>query len=121
MTQCKNVNGARYHIFSNTYDVKNVTQTFGKQIKNFNDTNLPSNKADCKQHLLRTKCIGILSSQAYMKTLTLLRSQNHCLVEQDGNLELPLFEGNQVPALVNDVIIQLTSEEEDIDEPGTYL
>nr|CAD7258473.1 unnamed protein product [Timema shepardi] len=49
---------------------------------------------------------------------TLLRPKAHCWVEENGHSHLLWFEGDQSPPFINDVIIQHTSREPDINETG---
>lgn len=94
------VNEARFELFCKTYKFKNVNKP---KLKNYDASSLLSCKSELFQHLLRAQYI---TSNAHMKYPTALRPQGNGWIENNGKYEFNWVEGNQLPTLTNDVVIQ---------------
>ncbi|XP_041981090.1 uncharacterized protein LOC121736526 [Aricia agestis] len=115
-----NVDLARLNIFSKTYKIKNdeASTTLNLQLSNYDACNLPPCKTELEKHLLRTKYIAQVWSNAHTKTPTELNPADCGWYEDEGRFQFSWFSGNQLPEL-SDVILDdkpSSTTEEDVED-----
>ncbi|RVE43035.1 hypothetical protein evm_012306 [Chilo suppressalis] len=116
----KNVDLARLNIFSKTYKIKNdeASTTLNLQLSNYDACNLPPCKTELEKHLLRTKYIAQVWSNAHTKTPTELNPTDCGWYEDEGRFQFLWFSGNQLPELSNVILDDKSSSttEEDVED-----
>lgn len=109
------VNEARFHFFTKTYQPSCQQEKFIKKIRNFDASNLPPCKAELYQQLLRTRFISITWRNPHEKIPSVLKSNDNGCIEVEDKYDFVWFKGHQLPEFTTDVVIQPeTSGDEDI-------
>lgn len=100
------INQARFAMFIKTYNNSN-NEKFSINVQNYDASKLPPCKAELQQHLLRASYIGNLWRHAHLQNpITPLLPTDYGWKEVEGSYEFVWFEGDALPTLINEIIIQ---------------
>ncbi|XP_072380424.1 uncharacterized protein [Diabrotica undecimpunctata] len=120
------VNQARIVIFNKTYKVKDTSQPFSLNIRNYDACNLPPCQSELLQQVLRTRFIACMWSNAHNAKIIDLLPTDYGWKIVDGKFEMIWFAGDQLPKAYEDVVItpdtledtpELDTQSEDEIEP----
>lgn len=100
------VDETRLTIFTKTYKADDVHEFFKRRAKNFDASAFPPCRSELRQHILRASYITNIWRNAHLPQPTNLLPTKNGWKEIDGKLDFVWFEGEQLPTLVNDVIVQ---------------
>lgn len=103
----KSVNEARLVMFSKTYKGSNdVNDSFQFKVKNVDGSSMPPCEAELMNQFLRAAYITNIWRNAHRKITTTLSPIDNGWKVIDNSYEFDWFEGDQLPQLINDVVIQ---------------
>ncbi|XP_066595439.1 uncharacterized protein [Prorops nasuta] len=108
------VNNARFQLFLKNFKIKNVNEAFTKKnLKNFDASSLPPCKSELQQHLLRCKYITNIWQNANKRNPCDLDPLEFGWIDANDSTryEFQWFEGEQLPKIVKDVIIDKDDSE----------
>lgn len=109
----RQVNDARFHLFSKNYKPTYKQEKFEKKLQNFDASNLPPCQAELYQQLLRTRYVTMIWRNAHLKIPSDLKPHDNGWKEEDDTYEFVWFQGDQLPAFTTDIVIQPETTEDD--------
>ncbi|XP_031788752.1 uncharacterized protein LOC116417817 [Nasonia vitripennis] len=114
MKKLKCVNEARFVLFSKTYKCSStVNDSFKIKVKNVDGSSMPPSQSELLQQFLRAAHIANIWRNAHAKIITELSPIDHGWKIVEGKYEFDWFQGDQLPQLVNDVVLQPPEENSD--------
>ncbi|OXU17112.1 hypothetical protein TSAR_008553 [Trichomalopsis sarcophagae] len=106
MKKLKCVNEARFVLFSKTYKCSStVNDSFKIKVKNVDGSSMPPSQSE-----LLAAYIANIWRNAHTKVITELSLIDHGWKIVEGKYEFDWFQGDQVPQLVNNVVLQPPEE-----------
>ncbi|KAF7990491.1 hypothetical protein HCN44_000296 [Aphidius gifuensis] len=106
ISDAQKVNDARYIEFMKNYKPSDTKEKFKKIVKNIDASNLPPCRNELYQQYLRANYIASIWNNAYLKNPTTLEPDGNGWTMGTEKYEFVWFEGEQLPQLTKDVIIQ---------------
>lgn len=111
MKKLQSVNEARFVLFSKTYKCSStVNDAFKIKVKNVDGSSMPPCESELMQQFLRASYIANIWRNAHRKVTTELSPIDHGWKIIDNKYEFDWFKGDQLPQLVNDVVLQPPQE-----------
>lgn len=110
------VNRARIETFLTNYSFTDTNKEFKINIKNTDASSLPPCSTELQEQFLRASFIAKIWRNAYRQVIENLSPVNHGWIINEEKYAFCWFKGNQLPSLVNDVILQPELERNEQDE-----
>lgn len=105
------VDSARHSLFNEKFAFKNTDECFAKlNSKNIDSTMMPPCQRELFQHFLRSHYIATVWGNAEKKIPTELKPDECGWKKDNSSYDFCWFEGEQMPAFIKDVIINVIAE-----------
>ncbi|CAG9814703.1 unnamed protein product [Phaedon cochleariae] len=104
------VNQARLELFHEAYKTNDSQESFVKNIRNCDASNLPPCSSELRQQILRSSYIASIWLNAHLQQPTEKLPENYGLIINDNKYEFLWFEGDQMPQYISDVLTDSSSE-----------